>query len=87
MTASVIVLSTLATIGAGVLASTDGPATAAGARHDLAYEAPADAAGAFIQLADGGKGGDKYMSGKAGGRYGIAGGKDGKQGQQDKQGK
>jgi hypothetical protein len=26
-----------------------------------------------IRLADGAKGGDKYMSGKAGGRYGIGG--------------
>ncbi len=91
MTASVIVLSTLVAIG-GSLPMAEHPAPAAGDRYDSAYEASAPESGgagdAMLQLADGGKGGDKFMSGRAGGRYGIGGqGGQGQQGQEGRQGK
>jgi hypothetical protein len=91
MTASVIVLSALAAIG-GSLSMADHPAPAMGDRPDSAYETSKPKSGgagdAIMQLAAGGKGGDKYMSGKAGGRYGIGGkGGQSQSGQQGKQGK
>ena len=91
MTASVIVLSTLVAIG-GSLPMAEHAASATGDRYDSAYEASEPESGgagdATLQLADGGKGADKFMSGKTGGRYGIGGqGGQGQQGQQGKEGK
>jgi hypothetical protein len=69
MRANAITLSILL-IGAGLLSSASAQATATqGCSGD-----PAPAATPVgNQVADGAKAGDKYMSGKAGGRYGIGG--------------
>jgi hypothetical protein len=59
-------------LGAGLLSSA---AQAAVTQGHSAAVAPAatEAPSGVIRLADGAKGGDKYMSGKAGGRYGVGG--------------
>jgi hypothetical protein len=68
MRANAITLSILL-IGAGLLSSAGAQATAT-----QRYSGdPAPAATVANQVADGAKAGDKYMSGKAGGRYGIGG--------------
>jgi hypothetical protein len=70
MQAGVIALSIL--LLAAVVPSPDTAGTRSQATAP--YRAPAgDAADAWLQPAAGGKLGEKYMSGRAGGRYGIGG--------------
>jgi hypothetical protein len=58
--------------GIGLLGSAGARAATQGCLADPVAAVTKPPSG-VIQFADGGKGGDKYMSGRAGGRYGIGG--------------
>ncbi len=83
MTANAIALSALL-LGAGMVGSPSAQAAMTsdpyGSPHTPAQVASENPAAAPIQLADGGKLGDKYMSGKSGGAKGIGSQKDKKGG-------
>lgn len=83
MNANAIALSALL-LGAGLFGSSSAQAVMTpdqyGSAHGPAQAATGKPAAALIQLADGGKGGDKYLSGKAGGAKGIGGQKGKKDG-------
>jgi hypothetical protein len=70
MRAIVVALFTLP-LGAGLLSPAD--ARAAATHGYSAAAMPAPPPSGAVRLADGAKGGDKFMSGRAGGRYGIGG--------------
>lgn len=72
MYANAIVLSALL-LGTGLLGPPSAQAGLTPGDYAAAQTATADSTAGVIQLAAGGKLGDKYMSGKAGGRYGIGG--------------
>ena len=72
MHANAIALSALL-LGAGLLGPPSAQAGLAADEHGSAQTATVNSTAGAFQLADGGKLGDKYMSGKAGGRYGIGG--------------
>jgi hypothetical protein len=83
MHANVIALSALL-LGAGMLGASSAQAVMTpdpyGSIVASAQPASEQPAAAFIQLADGGKLGDKYMAGKAGGAKGIGSQKGKKEG-------
>jgi hypothetical protein len=83
MTANAIALSVLL-LGAGMVGSPTAQAAMTGdpygAAHSLAQVASEQPVAAPIRVADGGKLGDKYMSGKSGGAKGIGSQKDKKGG-------
>ena len=60
-------------IAAGLLSSAGARAATTQGYSAHSLLAATEISSAVIRLADGGKGGDKYLSGKAGGRYGIGG--------------
>jgi hypothetical protein len=72
MRAITIALSALL-IAAGLLGSAGARAAATQGYSAHSVPATTEMPSPVIRLADGAKGGDKYMSGKAGGRYGIGG--------------
>jgi hypothetical protein len=72
MYANAIALSALL-LGAGLLGTPSAQAGLAAGGHGSVQTAAVTSTAGVIQLAAGGKLGDKYMSGKAGGRYGIGG--------------
>lgn len=82
MHANAIALSALL-LGAGLLGASSAQAVMTPDQGSIVGPAPASSeppAAALIQLAEGHKGGDKYMSGKAGGRHGVGGTAGGKKG-------
>jgi hypothetical protein len=72
MYANALALSALL-LGAGLLGPSSAQAGLVAGEYGSAQTAPASSTAGVIQLAAGGKLGDKYMSGKAGGRYGVGG--------------
>ena len=72
MRANTIALSALL-IAAGLLSSNGARAAAVQGYPTHSAPATTEMPSAAIRLAAGAKGGDKYMSGRAGGRYGIGG--------------
>jgi hypothetical protein len=82
MYANAIALSALL-LGTGLLGPASAQAGLTAGEYGSAQTAPANSAAGVIRLAAGGKLGDKYMSGKAGGRYGIGGTAGGKKARKD----
>ncbi|MGH6928891.1 MAG: hypothetical protein ACREEV_11280 [Dongiaceae bacterium] len=76
MNANAVAISALL-LGAGLMGASAAHAAVTpdpyGSAHGTVQAATRTSAVAPIQLADGGKGGDKYLSGKAGGAKGIGG--------------